>query len=278
MIPTPEPKDSKRAGVIAQLGDPQRRRQALLIAFLGLVVVFLAVAGPGIADDFNLKSFFSEKFAEVLIFLGVGLLLRTYLTQVRKKHLHFVADAIIIASTVGLMVEVQHVRESYERVNIEGVWTYEVQNSNGVITHGGISTITQDRDGELLIVGRRKYKQRCGPKGCHGTERELEPIANEGLYWKTEFAILHGSERKAVDFVYSIIIDNTEFRGYCHLTPDTPGAEPSKLEGTYTHLAPGTLKGDIRFLRMPSRGKLGEQEAIEYINKNIKKSKGFMKP
>ena len=271
--PKEDRKPLKPFGAIAKLSNLQRRR-ALLVALLILAMFFLAIAGPRIVRDFNIGSFFNEKFTEILIFLCIGLLLRYLFTHSERQHLHFMADAIIVASTVGLMVEVQHLREIHQRVSIEGVWVYEVQNSNGVITHGGISTIRQGRDGELLIKGRRKYIQRCSSEGCTGTERELELIANEGLYWETEFAMLHGSERKAVDFVYSILINNIQYRGYCHLTPDAPGARPGKLEGTYTHLAPGTLKGDIRFLRMPSKEKIGEQEAIDYIHRAVRDSKG----
>jgi hypothetical protein len=232
----------------------------LLLAFAAL---YLFVAGPGIASEMNLGVFLRQKTTELLIFLSVGIILHLLLTRTKKENLHFIADAIIVASTIGLMVEVRHFRESYEQVDIGGEWLYEVQNSDGIITHGGISTIRQESGDTLMIKGWRRYRQRCPTSGCIGTETQLEQIPHDGSYWWTDFAVIRGGETKQIDFVYTIILQGMAVRGYCHLTPETNDRSPGKLEGTYTHLAPGKLMGNIVFRKMHRR------EALEYIKRRV---------
>jgi hypothetical protein len=144
---------------------PDRKRLVNILmggVLVVLLLAYLSIAGPGIAKYINLDAFFKQKTTELLVFLGIGIILHIFLTRTKKESFHFVADAIVVAATIGLMVEVRHIRETHERVDIQGEWLYEVQNSSGYITHGGISTIRQEDDGNLVIEGRRKYRQFCG--------------------------------------------------------------------------------------------------------------------
>lgn len=210
--------------------DPSRLGAAGL-ALLVLLILYFFVARKRLADVLNLKTFFEHKTTEILVFLGVGIALRLFLTHIDKQEFHFLADAIVVASTIGLMVEVQHIRESHRRVNVEGEWLYQVQDSNGNITHGGTCTIKQDRVGNLTIEGARKYKQRGGTGD--GKETSLYRIMNDGILWDTDFAMIHGGEDTKIDFVYKILLDGRYIKGYCHLTPEGKEQRPSTLRGAH---------------------------------------------
>jgi hypothetical protein len=64
-------------------------------------------------------------------------------------------------------------------------------------------------------------------------------------------------------------------RGYCVLIPrkgkDSEGKTTIvELIGTYTHLAPHTLTGDLKFVRMK------KNEALGYIKKKIESSREIL--
>jgi hypothetical protein len=221
---------------------------ALLLFFLVLYLVFV------VPQMFQLIETFA---VHPITIIGV-LLLLSILTRIllpkRLREFCFIPEAIIVASTIGLFLEVPHIESLYKPeehyLDIAGDCEYTVKDAAGAITHGGDSTIRQG-SGELFIDGHRLYSV------PHGSTTPV-PIPNGGTYWSTDFAGVYGTTVKQVHFVYTIRLpgENADspaqiVRGYCVLTPE--GNPIETLQGTYTHLAPGRLTGDIVFKRVVNK-------------------------
>ena len=239
-----------------------------------------------------------------MLFL-IGVTLRLFLINIGKHEYLFIPEAIVVAATIGLLLEVPHIQSIFKEkeqsidiagaiselgrriddlssekkqgldMDISGDWIYEVQNvSSNYISHGGISTINV-KSGEISIYGYRKYVQRNDTK----IEAMLDSIPNDGNYWYTDFVKVSGEINKKIYFVYTIVLkgetENSparEVRGYCVLTPKEESDEKgniviNELNGTYTHLAPGTLSGSIAFKRMK------KNDALRFINQKIEESR-----
>jgi hypothetical protein len=183
------------------------------------------------------------------------------------KNLAFLADALIVVSTIGLILEVPHIKGFYQGAfkedimhtiraglaeaqklpNISGIWDYEVKDQNGVFVHRGISEITQDlENNQIYIKGTRTHIR---PKDDNPTIPMQE--IPDGIPWSTDFAVIYGSTlNRKLYFVYTINVPDDQggqVRGYCVL--DIDGSPPKGLQGTYTHLAPNDLRGLIRFIK-----------------------------
>lgn len=216
----------------------------LLLVFVALYLVFVV---PQMLQ--LIGAFAAHPITIIGVLLLLAILTRILLPK-RLREFCFIPEAIIVASTIGLFLEVPHIKSLYRpdehSLDIAGNWEYRVKDATGAVTHGGESTIRQSPEG-LFIDGHRLYNV---PRGSI----ESVPIPNDGTYWWTDFAAIYGTTVKQVHFVYTIRLpgEGAEspaqiVRGYCVLTPE--GNPIDTLQGTYTHLAPGRLTGDIVFKR-----------------------------
>ena len=245
----------------------------ILIIFISL---FLYSAGPEIGHLLKIDDFINNPVTIVVTLLLTGIAFRLFLTNIEKNEYVFLADAIVVAATIGLLLEVPHIQsifnEKKQSLDIAGEWMYEISNS-GIIKHGGISEIEVKSD-EIYINGHRRFTQKLDSN----TETQLAHIPNDGNYWETDFVTVYGQEIKKIHFVYTIRLngDTTDsapkiVKGYCVLTPrkvkDLQGnIIITELIGTYTHLAPHTLSGDLKFVRMK------KEQALNYIKEKVEKS------
>jgi serine/threonine protein kinase len=131
-------------------------------------------------------------------------------------------------------------------LDISGEWDYKVKDASGNITHGGHATIRQSPEG-IFVDGQRLYN-------IDQKTNEKTVIPNGGTYWSSNMAVLYGVSARQLHFIYTIRLPegNASKRvavteGYCVLTPK--GNPVDTLAGTYAHLAPGQLTGDITFTR-----------------------------
>lgn len=122
--------------------------------------------------------------------LLTGIAFRLFLTNIEKNEYVFLADAIVVAATIGLLLEVPHIQsifnEKKQSLDIAGEWMYEISNS-GIIKHGGISEIEVKSD-EIYINGHRKFTQ----KSDSSIKTQLVHIPHDGNYWDTDFVTVYG--------------------------------------------------------------------------------------
>ena len=240
------------------------------LILIALIIIFILIISEDTIHAFNIDSFIENKFTEILFFLSIGIMLRKYFSE----SWHFLGDAIVVASTIGLMIEVQHIRDEHNKLNVEGEWIYEVRNDDGLITHGGTSIIKQFDDGSLQIDGFRKYECKKTPYtiGCKAGE---QLIKTEDMLWTTKphFAVVHGDKTKFIYFVYTIQAHGNELGAYCWLTPTTKDKKPTILRGEYTSLASvkieevaRRIRGSILFYRTK------DESATEALNRKIEEN------
>lgn len=280
-----------------------------LILLILLFFIILILVGPEIAPLLKLQEFLHNPITVVSLLIIFAITLKLEIEKKGLTDFRFIPEALLVASTIGLLLEVPHIssifRDKEEKeqitnirnnildlnkkidflynekkqaldIDISGDWLYEVQNEYGYITHGGISTIKVS-SGEIFIDGYRKYIQHSDTK----IETQLDSIPNNGNYWFTNFVAVTGVNEvnKKIHFVYTIVLKGEtkdspvrEVRGYCVLVPKKEKGNDviKELNGTYTHLAPGALSGFISFKKME------KDDALEFINKKIKESKGHL--
>ena len=267
-------------------GDYQPSRSlsmagSVSVVLVILICVYLYLEGGKIARHTQFEGFLAQKATPIFVFLGIGIFLRFFLIQKNKEKYFFISESIIVAATIGLMIEVMHIQESFAEHNdinyedISGEWIYKVANEHGYITHGGISSIKVVSK-EIYIDGYRKYIN----NGMEKAGSSYNIIPNDGNYWASDVAVMTGERIKKIHFIYSILVKGDTnssppktVRGYCVLSPkkvntnDGSHAVITRLVGHYTHLAPGTLSGNIVFKRKEKK------DALKYINKLVKNSK-----
>jgi len=131
-----------------------------VIILVCLIGVFIYLAGPEIAHTFKMEAFIKNPITTVLVLLAIGLVLRFFLIKSENQEYAFMAEAIVVAATIGLILEVPHIQsifnEKQQLLDIAGEWIYTVTDYNGYITHGGVSTI-EVKENEIYIYGHRKY-------------------------------------------------------------------------------------------------------------------------
>jgi hypothetical protein len=239
---------------------PHRRHSISWIVIASALLLLLAANLSVLSPDMvlPLRSFITHPITIALALLGLGIATHILLPKAWRAEFGFIAEAIVVASTIGLFLEVPHIRSLYtplqHSLDIAGQWDYQVTDAYGALTHGGKATIQQNQNG-IFIDGYRLYNV---PRGT----TQIVRIPHGGTYWSTQMVALYGMPGMPVPqvhFIYTIRLPGgtpdapaQAVRGYVVLTPK--GDPISRLEGTYTHLAPGRLTGDIVFT-LKSRAK-----------------------
>lgn len=228
------------------------------LVLLGLVIfgfLFFLSFLPKFSREFRLLEFIKHPLVSIISLFLFGSFLHFALHKYGMSDFEFIAEALIVVSLIGLLLEVPHIKEFFldgikeavresigddNNENISGYWFYEVRDLNGVVTHKGSSKIKQIGKNIYYIHGRRTHSQ--------GIDGQLEELPGYGIPWSTEFALVHGESTPKLSFVYGIEISPNGFiEVFCSLDLGDPPFD--EMCGQYTHLAPNKSRGHIALFR-----------------------------
>lgn len=115
------------------------------ILFLLLVLEFGLDILKGISID--LPHVFNHPASLVFILFFFGLICRAFLLSIGIDRWIFMPEALMVAATVGLMVEVPHIRDSVgngHKSNISGKWVVCLKTYNNVIHEGSANILNNE--------------------------------------------------------------------------------------------------------------------------------------
>ncbi|ARN81946.1 hypothetical protein [Methylocystis bryophila] len=254
---------------------------------IAVTLIVAALVVPQISETYNvnLPAFLLNPISYIASLFILGICLHFLLTiqgdntSLRTKDFAFLAEAIVSASLVGLLIEAPHI----SKVFIERIEKTEKDIGAGLMENRHNTNTKLDDIRNLILSMPRQQQAPIDPQGTwlyviHGDKQtpihsgvvyvrrsnddsinisgqrlctnnghnKLEKLKGNGLHWEADDAYIHAGDRNKLTYVFRF--KNTNEAGYASI--DLYGNPIEQMMGTYSGFAPSTLFGEIRYKKV----------------------------